>query len=97
MQLGGEKGTAEKKVSTNKENWEKKKEREAEERKRANQIKRIEEEIYRLEEERSALEEKLAKPEEYGAEIASGELYKAYETVKNKIAEQELLWAELVD
>ena len=96
LQQGGEKGPADKKVSTNKENWERKKEMEAEQRKRNNQIKRIEEEIYRLEEERSALEEKLAKPEEYAAEIASGELYKAYEAVKNKIAEQEDLWSELI-
>lgn len=88
--------TTEKKTSSNKETWEKKKEQEAAQRKINNQIKRLEEEIYQLEEKRQILEEKLADPEKNAAEIASGELYKAYETIKQEISDKEDLWAELV-
>ncbi len=83
------------KVSTNKQNWEKKKEREAIDRKKNNQVKRLEDEIAELNKQKAEIESKLADPEHYSAEIASGELYSAYEKILDAINEKEEKWMEI--
>lgn len=83
------------KVSTNKQNWEKKKEREAIDRKKNNQVKRLEDEIAELNKQKVVIENKLADPEHYSAEIASGELYSAYEKILDAINEKEEKWMEI--
>ena len=83
------------KVSANKQNWEKKKEREAIDRKKNNQVKRLEDEIAELNKQKAEIESKLADPEHYSAEIASGELYAAYEKILDAINEKEEKWMEI--
>lgn len=83
------------KVSNNKQNWEKKKEREAIDRKKNNQVKKLENEIAELNQQKAEIESKLADPEHYSAEIASGELYSAYEKILDAINEKEEKWMEI--
>ena len=85
------------KVSANKVNYEQKKAQEAAKRKKENQARKLEREIEELTAKRNEIELKLAMPEQYAAEIASGELYKEYETIKNTIEEKEWEWMELID
>lgn len=83
------------KSSSNREEWEKKKELEASDRKRQNRIKKIEREIEALQEQKREIERKLALPDTYAEEIASGELYKSYEVVQQQIVEKEEEWLEV--
>lgn len=81
--------------SNNKDLWEKKKEAEATDRKRNNKIKKIEAEIEQLNQEKEEIEKKLALPEKYANEIASGELYRAYENIQHQIESKEEEWLEV--
>ena len=81
--------------SSNKEQWEERKQREAEDRKKKNRLKKIEEELSSLQQKLTLVEEQLADPEHNAAAIASGELYQNYESIKNQIDEKELEWLEL--
>lgn len=97
LQINGkEVADKEDKTTKNKEIWEKKKEQEAQERKKNNQIKKIENELEKLFVEKKEIERKLSLPEDFAAEIASGELYAAYEKVQKMIAEKENLWMSLL-
>lgn len=80
--------------NNNKNLWEKKKEAEATDRKRNNKIKKIEAEIEQLNKEKEEIENKLALPEKYAAEIASGELYHAYDCIQKQIIRKEEEWLE---
>lgn len=86
-----------KKESSNKESWERKKEIEAQARKIKNQISKIEKEIEALQKEIVELEDKMGNPEKYATEIASGELYEQYQSVKDQLAIKEEEWMNLAD
>jgi ATP-binding cassette subfamily F protein 3 len=79
-------------ASSNKEQWEQKKEREAQERKKSNQIKKIEAKIAQLNEELQLIEQKLAHPEQYAQETELDTLYQRYEEVKRAIEGMEEEW-----
>ena len=83
------------KVSSNKEQWEQKKQREADDRKRKNRLRKIEDELELLQRLLADTEGRLANPESNAEAIASGELYKAYESIKAQIEEKEMEWLEL--
>lgn len=85
------------KVSTNKENYEQKKAQDAAERKRLNQAKKLETEIDELNKKKEEIEAKLAQPEQFAAEIASGELYAEYEKIRKEIEDKEWSWMEIMD
>ena len=78
-----------------KEQWEQKKQREADDRKRKNRLRKLEDELELLQRLLADTEEKLANPEANADAIASGELYKTYESVKAQIEEKEMEWLEL--
>jgi ATP-binding cassette subfamily F protein 3 len=83
------------KVSSNKEQWEHKKRRESDDRKRKNRLRKLEDELELLQRLLADTEERLANPEGNADAIASGELYKAYESIKTQIEEKEMEWLEL--
>ncbi len=83
------------KVSSNKEQWEQKKQREADDRKKKNRLRKLEDELELLQRLLADTEERLANPEDNAEAIASGELYKAYESIKAQIEEKETEWLEL--
>lgn len=83
------------KVSSNKELWEQKKQREADDRKKKNRLRKLEDELELLQRLLADTEERLANPEDNAEAIASGELYKAYESIKAQIEEKETEWLEL--
>ena len=83
------------KVSSNKEQWEQKKQREADDRKKKNRLRKLEDELELLQRLLADTEERLANPESNAEAIASGELYKAYESIKAQIEEKEMEWLEL--
>lgn len=87
--------TGEKVESSNKVNWEKKKEQDAANRKLKNKLSKIENEIAELQQQLAIIEEKISNPADYAAEIGSGELYKQYNDIKNTIEEKEMEWLEL--
>ncbi len=83
------------KVSSNKAQWEHKKRRESDDRKRKNRLRKLEDELELLQRLLADTEERLANPEDNADAIASGELYKAYESIKTQIEEKEMEWLEL--
>ena len=83
------------KVSSNKELWEQKKQREADDRKKKNRLRKLEDELELLQRLLADTEERLANPEANAEAIASGELYKAYESIKADIEAKEMEWLEL--
>ena len=83
------------KTSSNKEQWEQKKQREADDRKKKNRLRKLEDELESLQRLLADTEEKLAHPESNAEAIASGELYKAYESIKADIEAKEMEWLEL--
>ena len=82
-------------VSSNKERYEQRKAQEAADRKKKNRLRKIEDEIESLQRQVAEIEDKLAQPDRYAAEIASGELYQAYEAAKKALEEKEMEWLEL--
>ena len=88
-------GATGEKTTSNKEQWEQRKQREADDRKRKNRLKKIEEEIASLQQKLADTEAQLADPEHHAEAIASGELYNTYESLKNTIEEKEMEWLEL--
>lgn len=82
-------------VSSNKENYERRKEQEAADRKKKNRLRKLEDEIEALQQKVSEIEDKLAQPDKYASEINSGELYRAYDDVKQQLEEKEMEWLEL--
>ncbi len=87
--------TSGEKVSSNKELWEQKKQREADDRKKKNRLRKLEDELELLQRLLADTEERLANPEANADVIASGELYKAYESIKADIEAKEMEWLEL--
>ena len=87
--------TSSEKVSSNKEQWEQKKQREADDRKKKNRLRKLEDELELLQRLLADTEERLANPEANADAIASGELYKAYESIKADIEAKEMEWLEL--
>lgn len=88
---------SEKSVSSNKEQYERRKEQEAIDRKKKNKLRKLEDEMEKLQLQVSEIEDKLANPDEYAAAIASGELYNAYEEAKSQLEAKEMEWLELND
>ncbi|MBP1673312.1 MAG: glycosyl transferase family 2 [Bacteroidetes bacterium] len=86
---------SEKGLSSNKENYEKKREMDAALRKIQNRIKKLEEEMDHIQKEISSIEEKLANPDQFGAQINDGSLYKQYEKCKLHLEEKESSWLDL--
>lgn len=82
-------------VSSNKESYEQRKAQEAADRKKKNRLRKIEDEMESLQQQVAEIEDKLAQPDRYAAEIASGELYQAYEAAKQALEEKEMEWLEL--
>ena len=87
--------TSGEKVSSNKELWEQKKQREADDRKKKNRLRKLEDELELLQRLLADTEERLANPESNAEAIASGELYQAYESIKADIEAKEMEWLEL--
>ena len=85
----------EKAPSSNKENYERRKEQEAADRKKKNKLRKIEDEVETLQQKVAEIEAKLAQPDKYAAEMSSGELYKQYEDAKQQLEEKEMEWLEL--
>ena len=83
------------KTTSNKEQWEQKKQREADDRKKKNRLRKLEDELELLQRLLADTEERLANPDNNAEAIASGELYKAYESIKAQIEEKEMEWLEL--
>lgn len=81
-------------VSSNKESYEQRKAQEAADRKKKNRLRKIEDEMEQLQQQVAEIEDKLAQPDRYAAEIASGELYSAYEAAKKALEEKEMEWLE---
>lgn len=81
-------------VSSNKESYEQRKAQEAADRKKKNRLRKIEDEMEQLQQQVAEIEDKLAQPDRYAAEIASGELYSAYEVAKKALGEKEMEWLE---
>ncbi len=90
LNAGSEKG-----LSSNKENYEKKREMDAALRKIQNRIKKLEEEMDHIQKELSLIEEKLANPDQFGPQINDGSLYKQYEKCKLHLEEKESSWLDL--
>ena len=82
-------------VSSNKESYEQRKAQEAADRKKKNRMRKLEDEIEQLQQQVSEIEEKLEQPDQYSAEISSGELYRAYDVAKQQLEEKEMEWLEL--
>lgn len=81
--------------SSNKTQWEERKQRDAEERKRKNKANKLENEIQELQQKLAEIEQMLSQPEKYSAQINSGELYAQYEEVKTEIERKEEEWLEV--
>ncbi len=90
LNSGSEKG-----LSSNKENYEKKREMDAALRKIQNRIKKLEEDMEHIQKEISLIEEKLANPDQFGHQINDGSLYKQYEKCKLHLEEKESSWLDL--
>jgi len=90
-------GASDRSVSSNKENYERRKEQEAIDRKKKNRLRKLEDEMEKLQQQVAEIEDKLAKPDENAAAIASGELYKVYEDAKQQLEAKEMEWLELND
>ena len=82
-------------VSSNKESYERRKEQEAADRKKKNRLRKLEDEMERLQRQVAEIEAKLEQPGQHAAEIASGELYKAYDVARQQLEEKEMEWLEL--
>jgi len=82
-------------VSTNKLKYAERKQLEKDLRKMQTQIRKCESSIENLEQEIEAMDSKLSNPEEHQEEIASGELYKAYDSLKSKLEKQMKIWEDL--
>ncbi len=87
--------SGDKPASSNKENYERRKEQEAADRKKKNRLRKIEDEMTTLQQKVTEIEDKLAQPDKYAAEIASGDLYKQYDEAKQQLEEKEMEWLEL--
>ena len=87
--------SGDKPASSNKENYERRKEQEAADRKKKNRLRKIEDEMTTLQQKVAEIEDKLAQPDKYAAEIASGDLYKQYDEAKQQLEEKEMEWLEL--
>jgi len=75
--------------------WEEQKQLESQLRKTAKQLEKEEENITKLEKELAELTCKLADTEHYQAEIASGELYKQYQSTQKALEEAMVRWEKL--
>ena len=83
------------KTTSNKEQWEQKKQREADDRKKKNRLRKLEDELAVLQQRLAEIEAQLAAPEQNADAVASGELYRDYEEVKGQIETKEMEWLEL--
>lgn len=83
------------KTTSNKEQWEQKKQREADDRKKKNRLRKLEDELAVLQQRLVEIEAQLAAPEQNADAVASGELYRDYEEVKGQIETKEMEWLEL--
>lgn len=93
--ISGSSNAGVKTVSRNKESYEQRKAQEAADRKKKNRMRKLEDEIEQLQQQVAEIEEKLEQPDRHADEIASGELYRAYDTVKQQLEEKEMEWLEL--
>jgi ATP-binding cassette subfamily F protein 3 len=84
-----------KKVSSNKVNWEKRKDFEKELRKMQNLITKSESEIGRLEDEINKTEEMLVQPEKFKDKILGSQLYNEYEKLKSLLDKEMKKWENL--
>jgi ATP-binding cassette subfamily F protein 3 len=84
-----------KKSSSNKVNWEKRKDFEKEIRKIQNLITKSESEIGRLEEEIRKTEEMLIQPEKFKDKVLGGQLYNEYEKWKSLLDKEIKKWESL--
>ena len=82
-------------VSSNKESYEQRKAQESADRKKKNRMRKLEDEIEQLQQQVAEIEAKLEQPDQYSAEISSGELYRAYDVAKQQLEEKEMEWLEL--
>lgn len=82
-------------VSSNKESYEQRKAQEAADRKKKNRMRKLEDEIEQLQQQVAEIEAKLEQPDRFADEIASGELYRAYDAAKQQLEEKEMEWLEL--
>ena len=82
-------------VSSNKESYEQRKAQEAADRKKKNRLRKLEDEVEQLQQQVAEIEAKLEQPDRFADEIASGELYRAYDTAKQQLEEKEMEWLEL--
>ena len=82
-------------VSSNKESYEQRKAQEAADRKKKNRMRKLEDEIEQLQQQVAEIEAKLEQPDRFADEIASGELYRAYDVAKQQLEEKEMEWLEL--
>ncbi len=89
------KAKAAKSVDTdNKSRWENKKELDRKIRKLKNEIEKIENQISIFEDELALINEKLSNPDNFEAEIKSGELYKQHDSIGAEISTAYELWDE---
>ena len=84
-----------KKVSSNKVNWEKRKDFEKELRKMQNLITKSESEIGRLEDEINKTEEMLVQPEKFKDKVLGSQLYNEYEKWKSLLDKEMKKWENL--
>lgn len=88
-------GASGEKAVSGREQWEQKKQREADDRKRKNRLRKLEDEMEMIQQQLADTEARLSDPEHNAEAIASGELYKAYESLKVQLEEKEMEWLEL--
>ncbi len=86
---------SQKQQSENKLKWEQKKEQEKELRKLEKEIKQVEADIQQTENKLAEINEKLAQPMLHPEQIQSGELFKAHDTLENKLSTQMQMWEAL--
>lgn len=86
--------TSGRKSSETKAKWERKKQFEKEVRRIKNRIEKAEDAIGQYEDEIAGLDAVLAQPHKHEERISSGEIYKQYDELKNKLGEQMHLWEE---
>lgn len=82
-------------VSKNKLLYEERRQLEKNLRKLQTQIRKCETSIENLEQEIKTMDSRLSNPEKYQEEIASGELYKSYDSLKIKLEEEMKIWEDL--